>query len=120
MKRLINREIWAVVNMLEREFNDMIDVETEKEYKTLTSNGLSKSMKKRAKLMDAFVYGGANDTFANIFKYELKLKARETVYARLKVSGFNRVHVYDQVVLSQVDSQDLTDLLKGIRTSLNL
>lgn len=120
MKRLINREIWAVVNMLEKEFSNMVDAEVEKEYKILTSNALSKSMKKRAKLIDAFIYGGATDTFANIFKYELRAKAKQTVYARLKTKGFNRLDVYDQVVLSQVDSKDLTDLLKDIRTSLNI
>lgn len=118
MKRLIQREIIAVVNQLHEDFNIMYQAEVDKEYAKLTADKLSKSMKKRARLLDAFVYGGEYDDFANRFKSALLTKAHRIVKAR--VSTFDYHKVYDQVVMSQIDATDLNVLLKDIRTSLNI
>lgn len=115
MKRLIHREIQAlstqIINNKRIEDNKKVELE----YQKLIKDPLYKTMKKRARLLDAFLFMGENDIVEKILKHNLMYRAEKNA----KVTYINSRDVYDTLVIAQIDAKDLTDLTQIVKNKLN-
>ena len=116
MKRLIKRELYTVAELIVTDLRKERAEKIESEFITLKKTPLYKTMKRRARSLDAYLYAGEKEAFLSTF--ESAMRYRISVNLNQKYGNVPIVReVVAKLILQQIDATDLASLVNQVKAT---
>lgn len=114
MKRLIKRELYTVADVILRELRAQREALIESEYQKLRATPHYKSMKKRARSVDSYLYRGESELHYNLFESQVHENIVEDLNSKFGQVP-TRSMIVEKLILEQIEPNDLNQLITTVK-----